>query len=150
MIIRRATIWDAQKIVEMWALMQDEVDLHNRRADDIQKERFYVALVVKLYRKENVVLVAEDRNKIVGFIMGHSYYVEYGMSELIGMCDHLYVYPEYRGKCVMTDLVAQLLSDGKTMGMKLCEFITVYDPRLVKIWERKRFVPTQIVYSKEV
>ena len=44
----------------MWALMQEEVDIRGSSGDDKQKERFYVALVVKLYNKNNVILVAEE------------------------------------------------------------------------------------------
>lgn len=149
-IIRNATIWDARGIVAMWARMQEEIAIPQRYADKTQQERFYVSLMVKIYKKDHCILVAEDDKKLIGFIMGYVHYFEYGISDLIGNCDHVWVHPNYRGGNIMKDLVKQLVVFGKKLGIKSCEFITVYDEKLVKAWSNRGFKPTQIIYSKEV
>ncbi len=149
-MIRKAKIWDVPEITEMWAAMQNEVAIPRRYADDVQKERFYFSLVGKLYRNDWSILVAEEDGKLIGFIMGNVQYFEYGTSDLIGNCDHVYVYPDHRGNSLMDKLIEQLLLIGKKAGVKSCEFITVYDTKLIEIWKHRGFLPTQVIYSKEV
>lgn len=149
-MIRRANIYDLFKVADMWAAMQNEVDLPTRSGDDAEKEKFIFSLASKINRPDRVILVAEDEGEIIGFIMGVARYYEYATSNLVGTCEHLYVYPEHRNKDIAFKLVTTLENIGKAMGCKEIEFITKFDDKLIKIYERKGFKPVEIVFSKEV
>ena len=149
-MIRKATIYDIFKIADMWAWMQNEMDLPHRYADDAEKEKFLYGLTQKIYKPDRVVLVAEEDGKIIGFVMGVARYYEYGTAALVGSCEHLYVYPEHRDKGVAFKLLEVLQNNGRAMGCKEIEFITKYDEKLIKIYGRKGYKPVEIVFVKEV
>ncbi len=149
-MIRKANTSDVVDVVSMWTAMQDEISMVGRCADTDQKERFYKSLVAKLDRNDYHILVAEEAGRVVGFIMGKVHYFEYGVSDLVGYCDHAYVYPNHRKSGVLTELKDQLIAWGKGLGAKSYEFMTVYDLKLVEVLEKQGYRPVQIIYRKEM
>lgn len=149
-MIRKATIYDIFAIADMWQLMQKEMDLPFKHYDDIEKEKFLVSLIPKIYSPDRVILVAEMYDKVVGFVMGYAHYPAYGTSSLTGTCEHFYIYPEYRNKGIANKLLDILQMHGKNMGCNEIELITKYDPKLIEVYKRKGYTPSEIVFIKEV
>ena len=149
-LIRKATIWDTQDITKMWSEMQDEIAIPYRTADDREMERFYFGVIARLQRSDWHILIAEDGNKPAGFIMGNILRYEYGNSDIIGNCDHLFVKPEYRGSGIGSQLITELNNWAKISGATIAEFTTVYDEKLIRKWQHRGYIPSQVIYTKEV
>jgi GNAT superfamily N-acetyltransferase len=149
MNIRPATIWDAQYITEMWVKLMEETKLPFRNTSKEEQERYLLHLIVDIKNPYSVVLVVEDKKRLIGYISSISYRPDYGSSNLIGKCEAVYVEKEYRGKDIINHLIEQSINKFREIDVKDFEFQTVYDERLAKIWEKKGFKPYQITYVKE-
>ena len=147
---RIATVWDAQTITGLWAKLMNEVQVHGRYANAIERGKFFISILTKIKQENSLVVVSEVDDKIVGFASGYMHYYEYGTSSLIGTCDNIYIEKEYRGNEAMDNMLDMLITYAKSYGVKELEFLTVYDPRLIKFWGRKGFTPVQVTYIKEV
>ena len=150
MNIRKATIYDMFAIGEMWVKMQESMNLPLRSYDDAEKEKFICGLTQKIYKPDRVILVAIHEQKCVGFIMGYAHYFEYGTSNLVGTCEHLYVEEGHRNNGLAYKLIDTLQNHGKAMGCGELEIITKYDERLIKAYKRKGFIPSEVVFIKEI
>lgn len=152
MKIRQATTWDCLKISDLWVKMIEEVEVLYREATIKEKEKFYITLLSKCYNKDNcvIVLIDEDTDTIVGYTSGHFFYLSCGTSNLIGNCDDIYIEKEYRSTGALEDMLNWLITYGKSYGVKEMNFETVYNPDLIKLWERKGYKPAMITYRKEV
>lgn len=148
--IREANVWDAYRITELWSKMQEEIKPINREYSIREQEIFLLSLFVKIKNGWHSVVVAERDGTIIGFITTSLRYYELAPDRLVGVCDNLYILPEHRGGKTSDRLLEYVINYGKSYKMKEMEFITVYDERLVKIWQRKGFRPAQVTYMKEV
>ena len=149
-MIRKATIYDVFDIANMWVEMQKAMSLPLRSYDDAEKEKFIYGLTQKIYKPDRVILVAIHEQKCTGFIMGYAHYFEYGTSNLIGTCEHLYVEESHRNNGLAYKLIDTLQNHGKAMGCGELEIITKYDPAIIKAYERKGFTPSEVVFTKEI
>ena len=150
MTIRKATIWDTADITHMWSAMQTEIAIPYRTADNREMERFYFGITARLQRNDWHILIAEVNGRPAGFIMGNILMYEYGNSNIIGNCDHLFVKPEYRGSGIGSKLIEELNNWVKACGAKIAEFTTVYDEKLIRKWQHRGYIPSQVIYTKEV
>ena len=149
-VYRRATVWDAPAIADMWELEMEEMQMLGRYCDAVEKEKFFVSLVTRIKTPDvNIVYVAEKDKKLISFILGYIYRNNYGSSDLIGFCEHRYVYPEYRKTKVATKLLAILKDMGIRMGAEQFEFVVPYREGLVKVYKRMGYNPVQIIFRKE-
>lgn len=150
---RIADIWDGVTITNMWSKMMDEVQLVGRETSKIENKRYLIYILPRLERPDCHAIVAEYEGEPIGFITGYIHYNEYGTSKLIGTCDDLFVEPEFRtvggdiSLKLIDDLIYWATSNPEAKAEEL-EFITKYDLRLIKIWERRGYTPAQITYVK--
>ena len=145
--LRKANIWDAVKISELWQQMTDEVPY--LKSNNPDKERFYLQLLVRIKHPHHCIIVAESAGEIIGFITGYLTNAEYS-DKVIGFCDNAFCDPRYRGHNVYFKMIDELYSEGVRAGAKEMDFQFRYDPNLVKVWQRKGYEPSFIVYSREV
>ena len=129
---RKATIWDAVRIVEMWNEMISEVPyLKDTNADP---ERFYFHILGRIKDPNHSVIVAESNKEIVGFITGYMTKADYS-DKLVGFCDNAFVDKKYMGGKVYFDLIAQIYESGVKAGAQEVKFQQKYSPMLLKVWE---------------
>lgn len=150
---RKATLWDAVIVTKMWADMMDEVELVGRCADREQMDRFLVGHSAKLILNDYHTIIAEDEREYpVGFVTGYIHYYEYGSSKLVGTCDNLYVRPLYRtsGGEISLKLVDRLIEWVDSMGAEEYEFLTKYNEREIKVWQRRGYTPAQVTFIREI
>ena len=144
---RPATVWDAQTIVSLWAKMATEIT-KGQGSTIIDPEIFFIELLVKIKKPECAVIVAVDNEKIIGFISGKVVNMEYS-DKVAEHCSHLYIEEEYRGKDVLEKLVYYFKDKLKQFNPAMSEFITVYDPTLIRFWGIRGFKPVQLIFRKE-
>ncbi len=152
MTYREANIWDALFITKLWVLMRNEIAVFTEQRADTSDitEAFYLRLLVRIKQNNSFVLVAQEGTGIIGFIMGEVNHAEYSTQKIMGFCDAIYIEKEFRNKGIADQLIKQAIGKGKELGVTESEFVTVYDPVIIKAWERKGFKPVQVVYRKEV
>ena len=150
MEVRIATVWDAYTITSLWAKMMDEIKVPGKVADKVEQERFLINILAMIKKDNSSVVVAVEGNAVVGFASCFLHYYDHGTSKLIGTCDNLYIEPFYRGGKLMDKMLDMLMTFAKSLKVKEFEFLTVYDPALIKIWTRKGYTPIQVTYMKEV
>ena len=151
-VYRRATVWDAYAIADMWELEMNEMKMSGRHCDSIEKEKFLIGTLIRINDKTGTkfVLVAEHNKRIISFITGGVTLKEFGTSKVIGYCEHRYTYTKYRSKGVSSKLLNHLIDILIKQKAKELEFITKYDERLVKIYKKMGYEPYSIHYRKEV
>jgi GNAT superfamily N-acetyltransferase len=152
MIIRKATVWDAQKIAEMWKDMHEEI---NKR-EDIKKEHgdiktAFLRFIIKIESLDWNVLVAEQDGDILGFISGFVHYPEYSQVHILGTCENLYVAPWCRGRGIHKNLVDELRAWGESKKATQFEFGGTFSERAIKFWDKLGYEPVQVFFrQKEV
>ena len=144
-MIRKAELWDAERITELWGKMMEEIE----GGDWTANESFFVSCIYKIKNADYLTLVVEEDDYIIGFLQGYITNVEY-KTELKGFCDNLYIEPEYRKKGIAHALVEESTEWGYRRGVSTIDFITVYDDRVIKAWKRKGFIPYKVIYRREV
>jgi GNAT superfamily N-acetyltransferase len=149
MIYRKATIWDVKEITELWTEMLDEMKVPDRVADDIERERFFSKTISNMKNITHHIVIAE-KNGIVGFIVAYLYYLDYGSSDLISYCDNLYVKPEYRNGEVANELIRLFVEWSEAVKAKEICFESIYDVGLIKVWQRRGYEPSRIVYNRRL
>ena len=149
-MIRQATIWDTNRISKLWGKLLDEVKIDGKSGNIKEQERFYIHLLARIKKDDSCVIVTEIDGEVVGFASTDYHYAKYGSENLIGLCDNIYIEKEYRNKNLMNPMIDWMITYGKSYGMKEMQFETVYNPSLIKFWERKGFKPTQVTYYQEV
>jgi GNAT superfamily N-acetyltransferase len=150
MEIRQATVWDARDITKLWVKFMKETQPVNRKFGIKEQEVFYLQLLVNIKKDFHCVVVAVDKEKIIGFITAYVHYYRMAGNLRIGTCNNLYVEKKYRGQDVAGQLLSWATNYGKSYKIKEMEFVTNYEPRLIKIWGRKGYKPSQVTFIKEV
>ncbi len=147
---RIATVWDANRISELWVKLMDEVSILGRTSNDIERERFFIDILTKIKGESSSVIVATEGDNIIGFASCYLHYYSHGTSNLIGTCDNIYIEKEHRGDGLMDEMLGMLMTFAKSYKVKEFEFLTIYNPSLIKVWTRKGYTPVQVTYMKEV
>lgn len=144
-MIKEAELWDIFEISDMWFAMMEEVYPSKER----NEEKFCLALILKIYQKEYVILLKldDDNDEIAGFIMGFADIEEY-CTEVVGKCEHLYVKKEYRNKGYDEELIDDFILEMKRLGVKQAKFMTT--DKLAPYWERKGYERQDVLLGKEI
>lgn len=148
-IIRQATVWDAYAIVDMWEEEVSELKIKFMVCNEEEKQRFFISLIKKLQNCLYKILVAECKNKIIGFVMGNVRSDEYGNPNRIGLCEHIYLKPEYRNNYTFKKMLTKLMAYSKIIGIQQVQFYTKYDKKIIKFYERLGYEPVQVLFGKE-
>lgn len=91
-------------------------------------------------------LVAEVDGHIVGFVMGSSSGWEYGVPETIGWIDTIGVQPEYQKRGVATELVKEMLSNMRKVGVKhVYTLVSWRNGDMLRFFDKLKFKPGDMV-----
>lgn len=137
--VRKATIWDAEKLTDYWLTVYPEYD----------KEKFYLSLLLRIKSPDCIVLVFEKKEKMAAFIVG-DLLVEKYTDNVMGSCECMYILKEYRSLKLNQYIIDVIYKAFEIMGATKVTFNTKYDTGLSRVYERKGFEPYIIAYKKEV
>lgn len=152
-MIRQATWLDAYAVSLMWGKMIEEITTRlamRKEASNIKN--FFLRLLVKMEAPDWRVLVAEEPDgTLMGFIMGYVHFPLYHDCHRIGTCEALYVVPESRGQKLHQTLIDELITWAKKNEATEFEFLTSYDPKMIRFYDDLGYEPVQVVLrQKEV
>lgn len=142
-MIRRAKLEDIFIIRDMWDAMFTEIAPDEEKNKDI----FIMELIQKLGMNDQIILVAEEKKEVVGFIMGF-FELENYTQNVKAVCEHLYVDKDHRDGKISEKLVDEYLDILYDMKVKKVEFITT--ERMAKFWERKGYKSKKVIFEKGV
>jgi hypothetical protein len=148
-MIKKATIFDAVRISDLWVELMKEVNIPNRKYDDTEKQRFFLHLVSRIAKVTDLILVAKKRKKIIGFMTSYLRKLPYGNSNLIMTVDNVYIESRYRTGALFEDLIFRTAKFFKSNKAQEVNFETVYNPKLTEFWQRKGYIPIQTTYLKK-
>lgn len=147
--IRRAVVWDARAIVDLWAKQMIEAPIFMCSANENELKRFYIHIIYRIER--DVVFVAEIDKKVIGYISGNMMVRPFGSSHPIGFCENLYIEKEYRSLKLLNDLCNSVIEETVKLGAKELQFIIPYELEIYrKLRERQGYKPALVYYCKEV
>ncbi len=147
---RKATIWDAGTLANMWAETLEENDTSFQTTDGDEFEKLYLNVMYNIKSLQHYTWVLEVDGVVKGFVTGYVHAIVWGYPDLIGHLDCVYVDPEYRGKDYGDKLMESFKAWAKEMGATLLTAETGHEARLAKIWKRKGWKPYKITYGMEV
>jgi ribosomal protein S18 acetylase RimI-like enzyme len=142
MKIRKAVKKDIPALIELFmALAKNESKIsHLKRADKKTREFFAKGLPKWIPRKNNVLLIAEDKDKPVGYIFGWKEYIsEEYKNPYVGYICECYVDKKYRGQGIAQRLLEKINSSFKKMGLKEAKLIVGSKNPSRKVWEHLGF-----------
>lgn len=91
-------------------------------------------------------LVAEVDGRVVGFIMGAGSGWEYGVPETTGWVDTIGVHPDYQRHGVATELLKELLSYMKKVGVThVYTLVNWRDGDLLRFFDKTGFAPGDMI-----
>lgn len=115
MKIRIGTIEDLVEVSRLWELLVLEED-----ASSVPDKKLWISQVSSV---GGLLAVAEDGDKIVGFILCRAY-AQPAISDIAVFVSHLFVVKEYRGKGTGTNLAAMAREYSKVIKAKRIEVAT--------------------------
>lgn len=145
--LRPADIHDILPLSLMWTRMTQEIFPDFVEIDKTELDRFAFSMADRLRIPHVFTQVAQVDGRAIGFIHGYIQTRPYGRPDKIAFCECLYIEPEWRGKNIKTALVNSFIAWGEAQEAAI-EFVTRYDPDLVKIWERSGCKPYGIVLRR--
>ncbi len=147
-MIRQATIFNILHIGIMWKEMMLQAGFVDNE-ELLDYEQFLLELANNLNKLEFRCFRAFEDNKPIGFISGYIDQMN-NVNKLTGFCDKLFVYPEYRKKNIGDKLIDELHEFFMECKVSEEKFITVYDESIKRFWNKRGFLPEQIIFSREV
>jgi len=148
MLIREADIHDLLPVTLLWAKMTEEVFDNFVKIDKTELDKFSFSMADRLRAPHVFTRVAEDKGKIIGFIHGYQQERPYGKPDKIGFCEALYVESKYRNKEVTKKLIESFITWAEKNELSI-EFLTKYDPNLLKFWAKIKAIPYCIVFRRD-
>jgi GNAT superfamily N-acetyltransferase len=102
---------------------------------------------VAIYLKENIVFVAEQDSRMVGFAVGHTYLFHDGMN---GFIDEFFVAKDYRGKGIESALLKSIEKYFKKKGVVAISLGTFKKARACKFYKKLGYKPEnyEILWKK--
>jgi len=141
---------DAPVLTRMWADLIEKGKYPGLSASDVERERFFAAVVSNMIQSDRFIAVACFKQDVVGFIMTRMVTEAYGSSELVGRCMYLYVEKPYRGKGVGKKLRELAYEFGNQAGVTRVDFDIKYDPAMVEVYKRLGYEPSTIKMTRSV
>jgi GNAT superfamily N-acetyltransferase len=150
MIIRPATVWDADKIANLWYAMNQEIFKNNAILEEnSNKENLFLNVITRTKLPDWCILIVEEEQEIQAFMMANIYYPKYNNCYILGIVEALYVKPEYRGNGLFKKLIDKMFAWGESKNVTHVEFLSTYDDRMIKLYDRLGYEPVQITYRKK-
>ena len=140
---RPATIWDAERISKLYKV--------EKKVNETEQELFFYLLVDRLkYPEKYLIYVIEKQGDIIGFFIEYLSMNEHRINDLIGFCDGVYIDSEHRGGNLFPKAISIMTDWAKGKGCSRVQFLTDFDKRLIDIYKRLSFSPSQILFEKEL
>jgi GNAT superfamily N-acetyltransferase len=149
-LIRSSTFLDSLNITAMW--MKMHLEITKREAllkENSNVKNLFNQVVTRLDDPNWIILIAEEEGKIAGFTMGKVHWPLYSQCHIVGTCETLYVYPEYRGKRVHKLLIDKLREIGTEKGAIEFEFYCMNDKRVLDLYDKLGYEPVQVVLRQK-
>lgn len=86
---------------------------------------------------------------MMGFMAGWTHLADYTAAYPVTTVEALYLYPEARGTGAYKKLFEQMKEATDARGSKEVEFKSMYDPRIMKFYDKLGYMPVQVVYRKK-
>ena len=126
---------------DLEAILRIDTKVSGRRREESFKRKLAEDLAeidIKVY------LAAEINGALVGFLLAHVLYGEFGIAEPVAVLDTLGVDPSFHGQGVGHALMAQLRAELRELGIReLRSEVAWDDVRLVRFFQREGFTPAQ-------
>lgn len=134
MKIRKATIKDLKKIQKLnYKLFQFEKEFSKSYDFDWPYSKDGTKYFKKRLTKDNgIVLVAQENNKIIGYICGYVTSLSYRKPAQIAEIDNMYILKNYRRAGIGTKLVKEFEKRAKEKGAKRIKVGAIYKNKLGK------------------
>lgn len=146
--LRPADIHDSLSITLLWSKMIGEVFDKFIKLDKTELDKFAFALIDRLRVDHTLTNVVEENGRVVGFIHGYIQARPYGKPDRIAFCECLFIEKEHRNKGLKALLVESFISWAQERELPI-EFMTKYDPELVKVWKRYgNFAPYSMIFRR--
>ena len=159
MIIRKAKIKDLKSIIDLFILFRKEDDkflsgflLYIARLNKNYKAELNKELRKYIYAKNKAAYVAEDKNKVIGFVLGYiKDYPKFFKVNREGYIDALFVARKYRGKGISSMLKENIFKWFAEKKMKYAGLDTAQNNKHAqKIYKKWGFNPLSIVMKAEI
>jgi predicted N-acetyltransferase YhbS len=138
LIIRVMKEEDMDAIVDIDARV-----LGQRRPDYYERK---CALALDDARQLVTSLVAEQDDRVVGFIMGNVYLGEFGIPETMASLDTIGVHPDYQGQGLAIELMKEFVTNLRKAGVeRIYTLVNWNDWELLRFFEKSGFVPAKVV-----
>lgn len=142
-IIRSGKQEDIPEIVKLWVQMINEI--YPDWIPDFNSQQ----VLIRNFFELNIyhVVVAETKDRLIGFINGLIYY-EPARSRTVGLAQYFYIVPEYRKSNIALRLIKKLLKIAKEKGVQIIELQAM--PGVKKNYQKIGFKTEQYVMRKVV
>lgn len=138
-------------------LKKDDLDVIDAidKAITCQSHREYyerkIASILNKNTNINCSVVCEIDGKVVGFVMGHVFFGEFGISDSTATIETLGVRPDFQKLGVASEMLDQFVMNMKAAGVKKIYTLVNWDEfPLLKFFSRKKFVPSTRVNLETV
>lgn len=145
MIVRKATPDDIERVSILWEQMVKEM-----RPDFTPNRQWWMQMCQSFMSNgfiEYELIVAEDNDKIIGFIDGMMF-PEPSTGKVHGTGQHFYILPEYRKTMVAAKLYRQIISIAIKKGIDAVEFFCF--PESIKFWKKRGYNLTRCMMRRTV
>lgn len=150
MNIRPATIWDAEKITDLWLAMHKEITTNKGLLkENSNRENLFLTVITRTKLPEWAVLVAEENDEIYGFSMGTAIMPRYNPCHVLGVFEARYIDPTRRGQGIAKMLNDKMFQWAASKNITEIEFLTSYSERLIRVYDRLGFEPVSIAFRKK-
>jgi len=150
MIIRPATVWDAENITKLWSQMYKEITTNASLLEEVgSDETLFISVVTRTKLPDWCILVAEENNEIFGFMMALARWPDYSNCHVIGHVEALYVVPEKRGTGLYNSLIEKMYEWGDSKNINHVQFMSKNDPKIQKLYSHLGYEPVQFIYRKK-
>lgn len=141
MKIRLAKETDIPNIANLWEKM-----VHELYPDNTPDKEVWIEYCTRLFDSGlYYIYVAEDKGKVIGFIDAMKY-LEPSTGNEHGVCQLLYIEPEYRKSLVAFRLHRTMYKMFKSFGVKTFEFFC--GTKDIDVWIKKGYEPMRIMFRR--
>jgi len=149
-MIRKANVFDANELTKMWDAMYKEViPRASMREEYNNLTSLFINMVARIESPEWAVVIYEVDGNIAGFVMSRIKYPQYNHCHVVGECEVLYIYPEYRNNGIHKKLLDESIEWGKANNATQFEFSGPYDESRIKFWDKLGYEPVIVTYRQK-
>lgn len=153
MIIRKAEEKDFEQVLDL----QLELERTECRFDSNLIEGCYNTkegnkqLKERIKNKNQIFLLAENDNRIIGFIDGRIMDEAIWYKEMVGILEHVCVGKEYRNKGVATLLIKKFEEEIRKIGAKYIQILAFLDNEPARnLYKKQGYEEYSVYYSKKI